>query len=90
MTNDSKSSLGTQFLLAVLVLFAAWIVLKWVIRVVFCPPDSDESGDLTIFDFLEFQNDWQAGLGFGDYDGDGDLTIYDFLAYQNAFEQGCP
>ncbi len=35
MTNDSKSSLGTQFLLAVLVLFAAWIVLKWVIRVVF-------------------------------------------------------
>ena len=35
MTNKSETGLGTQLLLAVLVLFAAWIVLKWVIRVVF-------------------------------------------------------
>jgi hypothetical protein len=61
-----------------------------VIRVVECPPDLDGGGDLTIFDFLTFQNMWQAGEGFGDYDGDGELTVFDFLAYQNDFEAGCP
>jgi len=35
MANESKTSLGTQLVLAVVVLFAAWIVLKWVIKVVF-------------------------------------------------------
>lgn len=35
MTNKSDTNLGTQLLLAVVILFAAWIVLKWVIRVVF-------------------------------------------------------
>jgi hypothetical protein len=60
-----------------------------VIRVVTCAPDLDASGQLTIFDFLEFQNLWQAGDAAADYDGDGELTIFDFLAYQNAFQEGC-
>lgn len=34
MASKSDTSLGTQVLIAVLVLLAAWIVLKWVIRVV--------------------------------------------------------
>ena len=61
-----------------------------IISVVECPPDLDESGDLTIFDFLEFQNFWQAGQQPADYDGDGEITIFDFLAYQNDFEESCP
>lgn len=35
MANESKTGLGTQLVLAVVVLFAAWILLKWVIKVVF-------------------------------------------------------
>jgi hypothetical protein len=61
-----------------------------VIEVVKCPPDLDGNGRLTIFDFLEFQNLWQAGDFAADYDGDGDLTIFDYLAYQNAYQQRCP
>ena len=61
-----------------------------VLRVVDCPADIDGSGDLSVFDFIEFQNAWQAGQANADYDGDGELTVFDFLAFQNAFEQGCP
>ena len=60
-----------------------------ILEVVRCPPDLDGSGTLTIFDFLAFQNSWQAGEEAGDYDGDGEPTIFDYLAYQNAFQQGC-
>lgn len=34
MADKSEKSLGTQLILAVLILFIAWVVLKWVIRVV--------------------------------------------------------
>ena len=61
-----------------------------VLRVLSCPADLDGSGDLTVFDFLSFQNAWQAGQANADYDGDGELTVFDFLAFQNAFEIGCP
>ncbi|MFI4914983.1 MAG: GC-type dockerin domain-anchored protein [Phycisphaerales bacterium JB060] len=55
-----------------------------------CPPDIDGDGDLTIFDFLEFQNLFDAGDLQADFDGDGDLTIFDFLEFQNQFDAGCP
>ncbi|UYV11372.1 MAG: hypothetical protein NCW75_08650 [Phycisphaera sp.] len=55
-----------------------------------CPADLDGDGDLTIFDFLEFQNLFSSGDPLADFDGDGDLTIFDFLAFQNAFDAGCP
>ena len=55
-----------------------------------CPADLDGDGELTIFDFLEFQNLFSAGDPLADFDGDGDLTIFDFLAFQNAFDAGCP
>ncbi|MEQ8318215.1 MAG: GC-type dockerin domain-anchored protein [Phycisphaerales bacterium] len=54
-----------------------------------CPADIDASGDLDIFDFLEFQNLFDAGDLAADFDGDGELTIFDFLAFQNAFDAGC-
>lgn len=54
-----------------------------------CAPDIDGDGQLTIFDFLAFQNLFDAGDLAADFDGDGELTIFDFLAFQNAFDAGC-
>ncbi|MEO1007980.1 MAG: S8 family serine peptidase [Planctomycetota bacterium] len=55
-----------------------------------CPADFDGDGELTIFDFLAFQNAFDLGDPAADFDGDGELTIFDFLAFQNAFADGCP
>ena len=55
-----------------------------------CSADFDGDGSLTIFDFLAFQNAFDAGDAIADFDGDGSLTILDFLAFQNAFDAGCP
>jgi len=54
-----------------------------------CRADLDGDGELTIFDFLAFQNAFDAGDPIADFDGDGDLTIFDFLAFQNEFDAGC-
>ena len=54
-----------------------------------CPADLDGDGQLTIFDFLSFQNLFDAGDPLADFDGDGSLTLFDFLAFQNAFDAGC-
>ena len=55
-----------------------------------CPADFDGDGELTIFDFLLFQNRFDIGDLSADFDGDGALTLFDFLAFQNAFAAGCP
>ena len=55
-----------------------------------CYADLDGDGDLTIFDFLEFQNLFDAGDLAADCDEDGSLTLFDFLCFQNAFDAGCP
>ncbi|UYV12252.1 MAG: Rax2 family protein [Phycisphaera sp.] len=54
-----------------------------------CRADLDGDGELTIFDFLAFQNAFDAGDPIADFDGDSELTIFDFLAFQNAFDAGC-
>ena len=54
-----------------------------------CRADFDGDGSLTIFDFLGFQNAFDAGDLSADFDGDGSLTIFDFLAFQNEFDAGC-
>ena len=54
-----------------------------------CRADLDGDGELTIFDFLTFQNLFDAGDLAADFDGDGSLTIFDFLAFQNEFDAGC-
>jgi hypothetical protein len=59
-------------------------------RFVVCVADLDADGELTIFDFLAFQNLFDAGDPTADFDGDGTLTLFDFLAFQNAFDAGCP
>ncbi|UYV12715.1 MAG: hypothetical protein NCW75_00140 [Phycisphaera sp.] len=55
-----------------------------------CDADLDGDGVLTLFDFLEFQNRFDAGDPIADFDGDGELTLFDFLEFQNAFDAGCP
>ncbi|CAK9074920.1 UDP-N-acetylbacillosamine N-acetyltransferase, partial [Durusdinium trenchii] len=53
-----------------------------------CRADIDGDGELTIFDFLGYQNLFDAGDLQADFDGDGELTIFDFLAFQNEFDAG--
>lgn len=54
-----------------------------------CYADIDGDGALTIFDFLGYQNLFDAGDARADCDGDGSLTIFDFLCFQNLFDLGC-
>ncbi|MCW5756995.1 MAG: hypothetical protein KIT54_07165 [Phycisphaeraceae bacterium] len=54
-----------------------------------CRVDLDGDGQLTVFDFLQFQNFFAAGDLRADFDGDGQLTIFDFLVFQNEFAIGC-
>ena len=55
-----------------------------------CYADCDIDGSLSIFDFLCFQNAFDAGDVRADCDQDGALTLFDFLCFQNAFDAGCP
>ncbi|MEO1007257.1 MAG: GC-type dockerin domain-anchored protein [Planctomycetota bacterium] len=55
-----------------------------------CYADFDGDGELTVFDFLAFQNAFGAGDAAADCDGSGSLNIFDFLCFQNAFLAGCP
>ena len=55
-----------------------------------CYADFDGDGELTIFDFLAYQNAFDSGDRAADCDGDGVLTLFDFLCFQNAFDAGCP
>ncbi|MEQ8846099.1 MAG: GC-type dockerin domain-anchored protein [Phycisphaerales bacterium] len=54
-----------------------------------CPADLDGDGELTVLDFLAFQNAFDAGDPLADIDRDGRFTIFDFLAFQTAFSAGC-
>ncbi|UYV13295.1 MAG: hypothetical protein NCW75_03180 [Phycisphaera sp.] len=62
----------------------------YVFDLIACQADLDGDGELTIFDFLAFQNLFDTGDLAADFDSDGALTIFDFLAFQNAFDAGCP
>ncbi|MFI4882885.1 MAG: 5'-nucleotidase C-terminal domain-containing protein, partial [Phycisphaerales bacterium JB064] len=55
-----------------------------------CYADYDLDGELTIFDFLAFQNDFDAGAAAADCNRDGSLDLFDFLCFQNGFDAGCP
>ncbi len=66
-----------------------WIIIAEGDITVACRADIDGDGELTIFDFLAYQNLFDAGDLAADFDGDGSLTIFDFLAFQNEFDTGC-
>lgn len=59
------------------------------VRLFTCFADMNGDSQLNIFDFLEFQNLFDAGDMQADCDEDGDLTLFDFLCFQNAFDLGC-
>lgn len=67
----------------------AWTHLDAVWLSATCRVDLDRDGQLSIFDFLAFQNLFDAGDLAVDLDGDGRLTIFDFLVFQNEFQIGC-
>ncbi|MEO1008693.1 MAG: GC-type dockerin domain-anchored protein [Planctomycetota bacterium] len=69
--------------------FRAAATLTIALGTTACTPDLDGDGELTIFDFLEFQSLFATGDLAADLDGDGVLTIFDFLAFQSAFALGC-
>lgn len=55
-----------------------------------CDADCDMDGELTILDFVCFQNLFAGGDLGADCDGNGELNILDFVCYQAAFVKGCP
>ncbi len=55
-----------------------------------CLADIDGDGALSVFDFLGFQNAFDAMEPVADFDRDGEFTLFDFLAFQTAFDAGCP
>ncbi|MFI4915972.1 MAG: GC-type dockerin domain-anchored protein [Phycisphaerales bacterium JB060] len=71
------------------VLRDAYDAQKRAYRALGCPADFDCDGELTLFDFLAFQNAFDAGDPAADFDGDGALTFFDFLAFFTAYDGGC-
>ncbi|MEQ8318189.1 MAG: GC-type dockerin domain-anchored protein [Phycisphaerales bacterium] len=59
------------------------------VRIFTCYADLNGDSQLDIFDFLEFQNLFDAGDDQADCDDNGTLDIFDFLCFQNAFDAGC-
>ncbi len=64
-------------------------VARWGCHTLPCAADCDGDGLATVFDYLCYQNLFDAGDRRADLDGDGELTIFDFLAFQNDFDAGC-
>ncbi len=59
--------------------------------VVECYPDCNNSGTLTIADFICFQGEYVAGnLAYADCNNSGTLTIADFICFQAEYVAGCP
>lgn len=54
-----------------------------------CRADLDGDGELTFFDFLDFQSFFVARDPCADWDGNGVFNLFDFLAFQIAFSTGC-
>jgi len=69
--------------------FQRALVMAATVRAVGCKADLDGDGELTLFDFLAFQNLFSMEDPLADCDGDGVFTIFDFLEFQNLFATGC-
>ena len=54
-----------------------------------CEADFNGDGELSILDFVAFQQAFVAGGEDADFNGDGELSILDFVAFQQAFVAGC-
>ncbi len=56
-----------------------------------CYPDCNQSGGLSIADFICFQAEYVAGnLAYADCNQSGSLSIADFICFQAEYVAGCP
>ena len=55
-----------------------------------CYADCDESGALTIFDYICFGNAYAGNEPYADCDNSGSLNVFDYICYGNAYAAGCP
>ena len=60
--------------------------IDWMLS---CKADVDGDGDLTVFDFLEFQNLFDRRDVRADVFYDGRFDVFDFLEFFNQFDSGC-
>lgn len=65
-------------------------VINQLIWLLDCQADIDGDGELTFFDFIEFQSHFAVGDPRADFSFDGHLDFFDFLEFQNQFAIGCP
>jgi subtilisin family serine protease len=54
-----------------------------------CAPDLDRSGTLDLFDFLAFNNLFNARDPAADWNADSAFDLFDFLGFVNSFNAGC-
>lgn len=54
-----------------------------------CYQDCDNDGDMDLFDWFCFINEFNEGRTYADCDGDGSHDLFDFLCYQNQFWNDC-
>jgi hypothetical protein len=54
-----------------------------------CAADFNGDGDLSVLDFVAFQQAWQASEPAADCNGDGGWNVLDFVCFQQLFQAGC-
>ena len=75
--------------------FRGWQIdgIQWAITDVVCGDscyaDFNADGELDLFDFLAFTNDFNDAGDASDCDKSGGHDLFDFLCYTNAFNAGC-
>jgi len=55
-----------------------------------CPADLNDDNEPDVFDFIAFQEAFQAGEAVADCDGNGAFDIFDYVCFQGTFQNGCP
>lgn len=55
-----------------------------------CYADCERDGDLDVFDYLCFLNEFVSASPYADCERDGDWDIFDYLCFQGSFAGGCP
>lgn len=55
-----------------------------------CYADCNGDEQLSILDFVCFQESFQAGESYSDCNGDDQHSILDFVCFQEEFQAGCP
>ncbi len=75
-------------------LYATAAGFRWdslVLEDLSCYPDCNQSGGLSIADFICFQGQYVAGnLAYADCNNSGGLSIADFICFQGEYVAGCP